>query len=88
MSQEWIEFLAKIKQKLSELADDGCDYPVFRGQGNSTWSLTPSLLRLKDKDPSIGFKLYQSVLVMHITKIVKQAVNHSIHLDSLSFKKS
>lgn len=62
MSQEWIEFLAKIKQKLSELADDGCDYPVFRGQGNSTWSLTPSLLRLKDKDPSIDLERLEGSL--------------------------
>lgn len=44
----WHEFLSQIQSHLSELEDDGCDCPFFRGHVDSRWKLLCGLGR---RDP-------------------------------------
>jgi len=62
---EFAELLSKISELIADLKSEGCDIPFFRGHGDATWQLKPSLARTRAgsaKDNTLERTLYYDVL--------------------------
>src|SRR5438874_9578177 len=58
---DFTELLSRITETVSALRDVGCDVPFFRGHGDATWQLKPSLARTPRGD-ALESALYYDML--------------------------